>query len=30
MERALASFMLDMHTDHFGYTEVVPPIDGAR
>jgi len=26
MERALASFMLDLHTDQFGYTEVVPPI----
>ena len=26
MERALAGFMLDLHTDTFGYTEVVPPI----
>ncbi len=26
MERALASFMLDLHTDQFGYTEVVPPL----
>ena len=25
MERALASFMLDIHTSEFGYTEVVPP-----
>ncbi|HIJ43053.1 MAG: serine--tRNA ligase [Rhodospirillales bacterium] len=25
MERALASFMLDMHTGGFGYTEVNPP-----
>ncbi len=25
MERALASFMLDMHTGSFGYTEVNPP-----
>ena len=25
MERALASFMLDLHTGEFGYTEVVPP-----
>lgn len=25
MERALASFMLDNHTQAFGYTEVVPP-----
>ena len=30
MERALASFMLDLHTDQFGYTEVVPPILGPR
>jgi seryl-tRNA synthetase len=32
MERALASFMLDLHTDTFGYTEVNPPLlvrDGA-
>ncbi len=26
MERALAAFMLDLHTDHFGYTEVNPPL----
>ena len=26
MERALASFMLDLHTDQFGYTEVAPPL----
>ena len=25
MERAIASFMLDLHTSEFGYTEVVPP-----
>jgi seryl-tRNA synthetase len=25
LNRALASFMLDSHTTHFGYTEVVPP-----
>lgn len=25
MERALANFMLDIHTRQFGYTEVVPP-----
>ena len=25
MERALASFMLDIHTGEFGYTEIVPP-----
>ena len=25
LNRALASFMLDNHTTHFGYTEVVPP-----
>ena len=25
LERALASFMLDMHTSEFGYTEVNPP-----
>ena len=32
MERALASFMLDMHTGEFGYTEISPPLlvrDGA-
>ena len=26
LERALASFMLDMHTGEFGYTEVDPPL----
>ena len=26
LNRALASFMLDSHTDKFGYTEVVPPV----
>jgi seryl-tRNA synthetase len=26
MERALASFMLDLHTEQFGYTEVNPPL----
>ncbi|MEX2454769.1 MAG: serine--tRNA ligase [Rhodospirillaceae bacterium] len=26
MERALASFMLDLHTAEFGYTEVNPPL----
>jgi seryl-tRNA synthetase len=26
MERALAQFMLDIHTDEFGYTEVNPPL----
>ncbi len=26
MERALAQFMLDIHTDEFDYTEVVPPL----
>lgn len=26
MERALASFMLDLHTNEFGYTEHVPPL----
>lgn len=26
MERALASFMLDIHTNKFGYTEVSPPM----
>jgi len=25
LERALASFMLDIHTTEFGYTEIVPP-----
>lgn len=26
LERALGSFMLDLHTDTFGYTEVSPPV----
>lgn len=26
LERALASFMLDLHTREFGYTEVAPPL----
>jgi seryl-tRNA synthetase len=26
MERALASLMLDLHTDEFGYTEINPPL----
>jgi len=26
LERALANFMLDLHTTEFGYTEVVPPM----
>lgn len=26
LERALATFMLDVHTRHFGYTEVYPPL----
>jgi seryl-tRNA synthetase len=26
LERALAQFMLDLHTDEFGYTEVSPPM----
>ncbi len=25
MERALAAFMLDLHTEEFGYTEILPP-----
>src|SRR5262249_31667395 len=25
LERAIAQFMLDLHTEHFGYTEVSPP-----
>lgn len=25
MERALANFMLDLHTEEYGYTEIVPP-----
>ncbi len=26
LERAIASFMLDVHTDEFGYTEMSPPL----
>ena len=26
LERALAAFMLDLHTKEFGYTEVIPPL----
>src|SRR3546814_12189180 len=26
LERALAAFMLDLHTGTYGYTEVVPPM----
>ena len=26
LERALAAFMLDMHTTEFGYTETAPPL----
>jgi seryl-tRNA synthetase len=26
LERALAQFMLDLHTQKFGYTEIVPPL----
>jgi seryl-tRNA synthetase len=26
LERALGMFMLDLHTDHFGYTEMQPPL----
>ena len=26
LERALGNFMLDLHTEHFGYTEVSPPL----
>lgn len=26
MERALGDFMLDLHTDEFGYTEISPPL----
>ncbi len=26
LERALASFMLDLHTQEFGYTEIAPPL----
>ncbi len=25
LERAIANFMLDLHTEEFGYTEIVPP-----
>ena len=30
LERALAQFMLDLHTREFGYTEIAPPLAGAR
>lgn len=30
LERALASFMIDMHTDHHGYTEVLTPFLVSR
>ena len=30
LERALASFMLDMHTDHHGYEELLPPFLVSR
>ena len=30
LERAIASFMLDLHTGEFGYTEVNPPLLEAR
>ena len=30
MERALAAFMLDIHTREFGYTEIRPALPGAR
>ena len=26
LERALAAFMIDIHTEHFGYQEVTPPL----
>lgn len=26
LERALAAFMLDLHTEHYGYTEIAPPL----
>ena len=26
LERALAAFMLDIHTGKFGYTEISPPV----
>lgn len=26
LERALGNFMLDLHTEHFGYQEIVPPL----
>ena len=26
LERALSSFMLDIHTQEFGYTEIIPPV----
>ena len=30
LERALAAFMLDLHTAGFGYTETSTPLLGAR
>ncbi len=30
LERALGQFMLDLHTEQHGYTEVMPTSDGAR
>ena len=30
MERALGQFMLDVHTGEHGYTEIAPPLAGAR
>ncbi len=26
LERAIGNFMIDLHTEHFGYTEISPPI----
>ena len=26
LERALSTFMLDIHTEEFGYTEIIPPV----
>lgn len=26
LERAIAAFMIDLHTQHFGYTEISPPL----
>ena len=30
LERALGQFMLDVHTSEHDYTEVAPPLAGAR